>query len=270
MKLKELLGFKEKLHGGFQSRIHEHPDHGLLLGQVGEFFDLSGAELLDRYLDFSAFYEARRYPEIFQDEKAGGERKHLCREEALLCYFVCEQYRPEVIVEIGTQYGVSTRKIIDIKNHLGLDAPVVCYDIENRVKYFQPSEAELIEKDIANDLESGVFGCANRGYLNLDAHPYQLTKDAVELAMARPDWPVTVHDCGVGLCNPHMEIDKSDPNISSLTGHWERHVLAEVFHVTDPLSSELDDQKTDTHCMRIFETPHGGCVIRPQSNPQIP
>lgn len=270
MKLKELLGFGNQPHNGFQSRIHEHPDHGLLVAQVGQFFGLNADKLHERYTDFQAFYKSKRYPKFFHDEKAGGERKHLCMEEAMLCYFVCEQYRPEVIVEIGTQFGVSTRKIIDIKNHLGLDAPVVCFDIEDQVKYFKPNEAELVVMDVADSLETEVFGRAERGYLNLDAHPFQLTKDAVELALAREGWPVTVHDCGAGLCNPDMEIDKSDPNISSRTGHWERHVLAEVFGVADPLSTELDTQETATHRMRIFETPHGGCVIRPKAKPATP
>ena len=63
-----------------------------------------------------------------------------------------------------------------------------------------------------------------------------------------------------------MRISKEDSAlITSRTGHWERHVLAEIFGVDNPLDSSLDDRETETHRLRVFETPHGLAVIMPKS-----
>jgi hypothetical protein len=61
-----------------------------------------------------------------------------------------------------------------------------------------------------------------------------------------------------------MELAKDDLKVSSLTGIWERHVLAEAFGLADPLSQQLDNLETDTHRLRIFSTPHGLGVITPK------
>ena len=267
MKLKELFSLRKEQTGGFVTRFNEDPDHALLVAQIGQFYGLSGKELLDSYIDYKKFYNGMDYQSYFSQEKDCGERKHLCMEEAMLCYFTLRFQRPDVIVEIGTQYGVSTRKIIDIRNHLGIDAPIVCYDIEDQVKYFTPVEATLNVKDVSQCLRVEIFINSSRGYLHLDAHPYYLTRDAILEATSEQHWAITMHDCGRGLCNPKMEISRDQPElISSLTGHWERHVLAEVFGVSSPLEEALDSQETPTHSMRIFETPHGGCVILPKKD----
>ena len=266
MKFKDIFIGKRKKPSGFVTEFNETPDHGLLIAQIAEFYDLAGDDLLDLYSDYGSFYKQKEYPAYFMEEKGKGERKHLCKEEAMLCYFAMERFRPELIVEIGTQYGVSTRKIIDIRNHLGIEANIECYDIEDQVKYFAADEATLNVQDVSSHLREEIFSKSSNGYLHLDAHPYYLTKDAILEAMRGKDWVVTVHDCGKGLCNPKMEISRDQPElISSQTGHWERHVLADVFGVVDPLSDELGTQQTSTHKMRIFETPHGGCTIIPKN-----
>lgn len=73
-------------------------------------------------------------------------------------------------------------------------------------------------------------------------------------------WIIAVPDCAPGLCNPKMKLAKDDLNITSSTGHWERHVLAKIFGVSNVLSEELNQLKTETHRQMIFGTPHGvGC-----------
>ena len=74
---------------------------------------------------------------------------------------------------------------------------------------------------------------------------------------------LALHDCGRGLCNPRMAIARDDPNVSSLTGVWERHVLGEAFGVADPLDPRLDATATDTHRLRVFDTPHGMAIVLP-------
>jgi hypothetical protein len=82
--------------------------------------------------------------------------------------------------------------------------------------------------------------------------------------MAAGDCLVAVHDCGRGLCNPAMAIPR-DAEVSSLTGVWERHILAELFGADGPLDPGLDAAETATHRLRIFDTPHGLALIAPKA-----
>src|SRR5260370_19154484 len=77
-----------------------------------------------------------------------GERKTLCLEEAYILYLTLLGYRPRTLVEIGTQHGKSTRRLLDIKAALGLDCPVVCFDVADQVEHFTPQEAKLILQDL--------------------------------------------------------------------------------------------------------------------------
>ena len=72
---------------------------------------------------------------------------------------------------------------------------------------------------------------------------------------------LAIHDCTAGLCNPRMTLAKDDPNVTSATGTWERHVLAQRFGIGDPLSPALDRATTPTHRLTIFDTPHGLGVV---------
>jgi hypothetical protein len=58
-----------------------------------------------------------------------------------------------------------------------------------------------------------------------------------------------------------MQIPKDKPlAISSHSGLWERHVLAEIFQVQN---EQLDDLRTPTHYLTIFSTPHGLALLAP-------
>jgi hypothetical protein len=74
---------------------------------------------------------------------------------------------------------------------------------------------------------------------------------------------LAIHDCGRGLCNPRMSIARDDPDVTSTTGVWERHILAEVFGVDDPRSERLDCAESPSHRLAIFDTRHGLGVVRP-------
>jgi hypothetical protein len=60
-----------------------------------------------------------------------------------------------------------------------------------------------------------------------------------------------------------MTLDRADSNVTSLTGVWERYVLAETFGIADPLDPALDDLETPSHRLRVFGTPHGLALIVP-------
>jgi len=214
--------------------------------------------LYDRY---RAFHREQRYEERF------GERKTLNLDEAFVLYAALERLRPVgPIVEIGTQYGRSTRRILDMLDWMGLQRDVVCYDTVDQVEHFTPQEAELRVEDLTGRFRSAVLEDLGPGIVFLDAHPYHLTKEVVETMLADAhDSVLLIHDCGKALCNPDMTLAKDDLNITSATGHWERRVLCEVFGVDDPMTDEIDYRETPTHTLTVMQTTHGLGVVVPRA-----
>jgi len=211
-------------------------------------------KLFQRYSDLSKY---NNYQNKF------GESKTLCFEEAFIIYCLLYKQNPDTIVEIGTQHGKSTRRIIDMKDSLGLSSEIVCYDILDEVKYFKSNEARLIIKDITNSFQEEVLKKYKSGFIFLDARPYSLLYNIISSVVYNTkDWALSIHDCGRNLCNPYMFIDKNDSNaISSGSGVWERHVLGKIFNIDDVYSVKLNNAKLGIHKLKIFETRHGLGVI---------
>jgi len=192
------------------------------------------------------------------------DAKTLSDEEAFLIYLLLKVHKPRTIVEIGTQHGRSTRRIIDMCNWLELQVQIHCFDIANSVQFFAPHEARLIVKDVTNSFDRDVAQELAPDFIFVDARPYHLLRNVLGHCMAgmRPI-PVAVHDCGRHLCVKSMSLSKNDLNVSSATGVWERHVLAELFCVEDPLSEQLNHVELARHSLSIFPTRHGLAVINP-------
>ena len=208
---------------------------------------------------FDHFYREHRYG------KTLGESKTLNRLESFITYVILAAQHPASIIEIGTFYGKSTRRIIDMKSTLGLTAPIFCYDISDNVSCFQPEEAKLILADITNDPRKHLSEYPAPRFIFLDARPYSLLKNVIQVYLEHfPDTIMTIHDCSPSLCKREMTMDRSCTEISSSTGIWERHVLAECFQKVDPLSPELDDIDTPTHRLMIFDTTHGLALLIPK------
>jgi hypothetical protein len=208
---------------------------------------------------FNKFYREHRY------ETTLGEAKTLNRLESFITYVMLGAHRPASIIEIGTFYGKSTRRIIDMKSALGLTALIFCYDISDNVSCFQPEEAKLILADITNDPRKHLAEYPAPRFIFLDARPYSLLKNVIQAYLEHfPDTIMTIHDCSPSLCKREMTMDRSCLEISSSTKIWERHVLAECFQKADPLSAELDDIDTPTHRMVIFDTTHGLALLIPK------
>lgn len=241
--------------------IPDRVDHAALVEDVARFFGLAPGEAEEKFRAYRRFHDAKGYAHTL------GELKTLCFEEAFLLYVTFDLYRPRTVAEVGTQHGKSTRRILDMAGLLGLGSRVVCFDRADDVRHFTRGEAELVAGDLTGRFREAVLGAYAPQLVFLDAHPYPLLREAVTETLAAGDRVLAVHDCGRGLCNPHMTLARDDPGVTSLTGVWERHVLAEAFGVPDPLGRALDDVASPTHRMKIFDTPHGLALIVPGGNP---
>jgi glycosyltransferase involved in cell wall biosynthesis len=230
-----------------------------LFGEIADFFECDRETVERKFGLYEAIHKEKRHAETL------GERKTLCLEEAFILYLVLERFRPRTILEIGTQHGKSARRLIDMQAALGLDAKIVCFDIVDEVKHFARDEAELVLKDLTGIFRNQAFNVYMPQIIFCDVHRYNLMKEVISTAMeSRRQCIVAIHDCGLGLCNPTMPISRDDPDISSSTGLWDRHVLAELFKIADPLSPDLDRAKNRSSRLRIFSTPHGLGLVVPR------
>jgi glycosyltransferase involved in cell wall biosynthesis len=247
---------------GFASVFREPVDQARLQSDVAALLGLSPARAAGLYRGCRALHEQERYAERL------GESKTLTFEEAYVLYAVLATRRPACLVEIGTQAGRSARRLLDMRDALGLEAPLTCFDVEDGVEFVRRDEIEFVLGDVTGRLGRDVFDARPPGLVFLDAHPYRLVREAVGSVLAdRRGWILAIHDGGPGQCNPHMAIGRDDPNVSSSTGVWERHLLAEAFGVADPLDPALDAAETATHRLRVFATQHGLAVVFPRQAP---
>jgi len=238
--------------------IREKVDSAALVAGAASLFGRERSDVATLCRRYRVLHEEKGYARTL------GELKTLCFEEAFLLCVAMETLRPRSAVEIGTQYGKSTRRILDMIAWLGVDCRLACFDTVDQVRFFRPAEAELVLTDVTGRFREQVLQARRPQLIFLDAHPYPLLKEVITATMAANDCVLAIHDCGPGLCNPRMTLPRSNPNVTSSTGVWERHVLAEIHDVDDPLSRKLDDLATPTYHLRIFETPHGLAFLVPR------
>ena len=246
------------------SKTSYHPSLGASIDlnsfvtEAGQYFNIPIEAVNTEYQVYKQFHLQNNY------QQALGERKTLCFEEAFLIFLAAKCIQPSRVVEIGTQYGKSTRRIIDILKLLQMDSSVTCFDVVDELKYVNHSEINLILEDVTDHFSERVLTEIAPGLIYLDAHPYHLLKnvivDFLEWSKNHPSI-LAIHDCGSGLYNPCMKISKNNPRaVSSQTGCWERHVLSEIF--AQP-NNALDDMRTPTHRLHIFRTTHGLALLAP-------
>lgn len=235
-------------------------DHKILLGDIAEATGRPLREIQALWSAYQALTESKNHI------AALGQAGTTSSEEAFVIHCLLDSYQPPDLVEIGTYEGGSTRRILDSVAHLQSDTAVTTYDIVDIARYFQPDEATLVLRDVTGRVETEILDRYEPGIIYLDAHPWQLLNDVVRGVLKRDDWILAIHDCSPILCNPKMTIPKDEPRlISARTGHWERHVLAEVFGVANPLDERLDSLETETHILRVFPTQHGIALIMPKA-----
>ena len=239
--------------------IPRQVDREALLLDIAAVLGRTVAEIRGLWSSYQALVEREGYRVRL------GEIGATSSEEAFVIHCLLEQFAPQHLIEIGAYEGGSTRRILDSIGGLGLRTRVTTYDIVDLVKHFRPDEAELRLQDVTHTFERDVLECYEPGIIYLDAHPWALLQNVIRGALAREDWILLVHDCSPVLCNPRMTIPKDEPRlISARTGHWERHVLADVFDKRDPLDPDLDRLDTPNHSLRIFGTQHGIALLMPR------
>lgn len=248
-----------RLHG-YRGVLPTTVDQARVLAEAADYFHLSPAAVQARFDAYRALHEAKGYATTLS------ENKTLNFEEAFLLYLSAMQVRPANVVEIGSQYGKSTRRILDLLAALDLTTPVTCFDVVDELHYVRHDEINQVLKDVTNSFTADVLMPLAPGLVYLDAHPYSLVRNVVKefvaWSQARPA-VLAIHDCTPAMYNPHMVVGKEDYRmITSRTGVWERYALGEVFGVSP---TAVDDISTATHRLRVFSTRYGLALVAPHA-----
>ncbi len=234
-------------------------DHEALILDIAAALERKPADIRSLWRDYRALTERENHSGKL------GAAGSTSREEVFLIHCLLEQFAPASLIEIGTYEGGATRRVLDSIADLGLPTRVTTYDIVNLVKHFRPDEADFRLQDLTHTFERDVLDKFPPGLIYLDAHPWQLLQNVLRGALGRDDWILVIHDCSPVLCNPRITIPKDEPRlISARTGHWERHALADVFGLRDPLDPALDQLETTAWRLRVFGTQHGIALLIPK------
>ena len=239
--------------------IASRVDHAQLLGDIAAALKQPVAEIGALWRDYQAMIADKAHIARL------GQIGTTSSEEAFVLHCLLARFQPGNLIEIGTYEGGSTRRILDSIADLRLPTRVTTYDIVDMPRHFRPEEAALRLQDVTDVVEPAILDGYEPGIIYLDAHPWRLLHNVLRGVLKRQDWILVMHDCSPVLCNPRMSIPKHEPRLISMrTGHWERHALADVFGLADPLDAALDELETATHRLRIFGTQHGIALIMPK------
>jgi hypothetical protein len=198
-----------------------------------------------------------------------GIAKTLDVAEGFALWALVKHQRPRVVVELGTQYGISARVWKEALKRYVPEHKLILCDLEDKRKFIDDGESTLLLGD-ARDTFKEIFAQYQVDLLHNDAHPYDLVRWSVEEGI-RHNIPIfTFHDVGGtqlrgGPFKPASaalsveERRKHGENYGEF-GHWERHVMAEIF---DQRIVSQDFVMTPEWRMQIFDSLFGfGVAMR--------
>jgi len=185
---------------------------------LSKFFEIDSSKVDYYYEEFSKFSSYLK--KTFKQDKS------LSMQEAFALYLVSTLYDVKHVAEIGVRYGISTRFWLAALP----GCAVTGYDLKklyNKRKKLKPIKSpnfNFIQGDVNKTWRESKYDL-----IFYDAHPYDLTyklatemKDKVKIHC--------FHDVG-SLCfkKESSNIPREERIEIDVAGHWERHVMAEVF-----------------------------------------
>lgn len=198
-------------------------------------------------------------------KESDGFAKSLDIAEGFVLWTLVKHLRPRVVVELGVQYGISSRLWKEaLKAYVPQHELVLC-DLNDRRLFISDSEARFYHKD-AREVLPKLFASGDVGILHNDAHPYDLIHWSVAEALSHKVPGLTFHDVGNGKRGPtkiESHLLSTEEKIAQSEnwaeyGTWERHVMAEVF---DEALLKQDFAKSAKYSAGIFDSLFGLGIV---------
>jgi hypothetical protein len=199
---------------------------------LSEFFEIDESKIAiwyDRFSEFSSYLK-----KTFKQDKS------LSMQEAFTLYLVSKLYGVESVAELGVRYGISSRFWLSTLP----DCSVTGYDIKklyNKRKKLKPITSpkfHFIHGDVNETWKDSKYDL-----IFYDAHPYDIT---YKIAYNNID-KVKIHcfhDVGELCFKKESSNIPTDQRVEiDIAGHWERHVMAELFtpNIADDIIA-IDDE----------------------------
>lgn len=201
--------------------------------------------------------------------KTDGYAKSLDVAEGFALWALVKQQQPKVVVELGSQYGISARLWKEaLKQYVPQHELILCDLADNR-RFIDDRECTFLKGDARKTLKQ-VFASRQVHLLHNDAHPYDLIHWSVEAALQQRIPILTFHDVG----GYQLRGGPFKPEASALSkaekakygedygpyGAWERHVMAEIL---DQRLVQQDFVVTPEWRIQIFDSFLGfGVAVR--------
>ena len=198
--------------------------------------------------------------------KTDGIAKTLDVAEGFAVWALVKRLCPQVVVEVGVQYGISARLWKEALRAYVPDHELILCDLEDHRLFRTDDECTFLRGDACQTLLE-VFASRSVDLLHNDVHPYSLTRWSVEEGRRHGVRIFTFHDVGRRDRGPfRLESANlsSDEKLAHDTdygncGHWERHVMADSF---DPRVLHKDLVVEDSYRIQVFDSLFGlGVVI---------
>lgn len=202
--------------------------------------------------------------------KTDGFAKSFDVSEGFALWALVKHVRPKVVVELGVLHGVSSRLWKEALKAYVPDHELILCDLEDKRELIDDSECTFLKGDARRVLPR-LFASEDVGVLHNDAHPYGLVHWSVTEALSYAVPLLTFHDVGRGARGPFRvgssQLDREQRLANSENwaqcGHWERHVMAEVFgeHIL-----YADEAESDAYRIRVFDSLFGLGVALQKEN----
>lgn len=166
-----------------------------------------------------------------------GFAKSLDVAEGFALWALVKWIRPQVVVELGVQYGISARLWLEaLKRYVPRHELILC-DLEDKRLFIDDRDCTFLQGD-AYQLLPEIFETRSVDLLHNDAHPYSLIHWSVGESIKLAVKALTFHDISstpprnpfklVGAELSPEEKRLNDNNWGKY-GTWERHVMGEYF-----------------------------------------
>jgi hypothetical protein len=168
--------------------------------------------------------------------RTDGFAKSMDVAEGFVVWALVKYLRPRTVVELGTQYGISARLWKEALKAYVPEHELILCDLEDMKRFIKNDECTFLKGDAKRTLET-VFAHQSVDVLFNDAHPYSLISWSVQEGIQEKVKAFLFHDVGRQLRGPFRlecaslsQEEKLSHNTDlAACGHWERHVMAEVF-----------------------------------------
>jgi hypothetical protein len=243
---------------------HTQPGKIFFQSEISQFLGCDEKWLIETAAEYRACPAAWKYLSGLgsPSRQTDGYAKSLDLAEGFALWSLVKKMRPHVVVELGTQYGLSAHLWkVALKAYVPQHELILC-DLEDHLRFIKHEECTFVLGDAYQTLRQ-IFATRHVDVLHNDAHPYHLIEWSVTEALQQGVPILTFHDVGfrhprgpfksTGVSLSHEEKMQHSTDYAQY-GTWERHVMAEIL---DQRIWEHDDAVNDRHRIHIFDSLFG-------------